>query len=166
MLTHLLEDLRHGLRVFAAKPGFTLVAVLTLALGIGANTLVFTLIDGVYLSQLPYRDAGRLVDLYATWGSGGPDNVSIPDYVDLHRDVPALADSALYTDASFNLVEGSAAPERLAGLRATPSLFSTLGAAPALGRAFADDEAVPGHDHVAVLTDTLWRNRFGADPNI
>ncbi len=166
MFMRLLEDLRHGLRVFAAKPGFTLVAVLTLALGIGANTLVFTLIDGVYLSRLPYREAGRLVDLYATWGSGGPDNVSIPDYVDLHRDVPALADSALYTDASFNLVEGAAAPERLAGLKVTPSLFSTLGVAPVLGRAFADDEAVPGHEHVAVLTDTLWRNRFGADPRI
>ena len=166
MLAHLLEDLRHGLRVFAAKPGFTLVAVLTLALGIGANTLVFTLIDGVYLSRLPYRESDRLVDLYATWGNGGPDNVSIPDYVDLHRDVPALADSALYTDVSFNLVEGAAAPERLAGLRVTPTLFSTLGVTPVLGRAFADDEAVPGHEHVAVLTDTLWRNRFGADPNI
>ena len=166
MLTHLFDDLRHGIRVLAAKPGFTLVAILTLALGIGANTLVFTLIDGVYFGGLPYRDAGRLVDLYATWGSGGPDNVSIPDYVDLHRDVPALADSGLYTDVSFNLVEGAAAPERLAGLRVTPSLFSTLGVAPVLGRAFADDEAVPGHEHVAVLTDALWRNRFGADPRI
>jgi len=166
MLTRLFDDLRHALRVFAAKPAFTLVAILTLALGIGANTLVFTLIDGVYLSRLPYRDDARLIDLYATWGSGGPDNVSIPDYVDLHRDVPALADSALYTDASFNLVEGAAAPERLAGLRVTPSLFSTLGVSPVVGRAFADDEAVPGREHVAVLTDTLWRNRFDADPRI
>jgi len=166
MLSHLIENLRHGLRAFAAKPGFTLVAVLTLALGIGANTLVFTLIDGVYLGALPYRDADRLVDLYATWGSGGPDNVSIPDYVDLHRDVPALTDSALYTDVSFNLVDGAAAPERLAGLRVTPSLFSTLGVSPVLGRAFSNEEAVPGKEHVAVLSDTLWRNRFGADPRI
>ena len=166
MLAHLLDDLRHGLSVLAAKPGLTLVAVLTLALGIGANTLVFTLIDGVYLSALPYRESDQLIDLYATWGSGGPDNVSIPDYVDLHRDVPALADSALYTDISFNLVEGAAASERLAGLRVTPSMFSTLGVSTVLGRVFAADEAVPGREHVAVLTDALWRNRFAADPRI
>ncbi|HEY2394914.1 MAG TPA: ABC transporter permease [Rudaea sp.] len=167
MLGHLIEDLRHGLRAFAAKPGFTLVAVLTLALGIGANTLVFTLIDGVYLSALPYRDADALVDVYATSArfGAGPDNVSIPDYVDLHAQVPALADSALYTDASFNLVDAGA-PERLPGLRATPSLFSTLGVGAARGRVFEADDAVPGRDHVVVLSDALWRNRFGADPRV
>jgi len=129
MFAHLLQDFRFGLRLLLAKPGFALAAILTLALGIGANTLVFTLIDGVYLSTLPYRDADSIVDVYATNSKdgGGVDNVSIPDYVDLHTSVPAFADSALYTDASFNLV-ASGAPERLQGLRATPSLFSTLGA--------------------------------------
>jgi len=78
MLSHLFDDLRHGLRVLAAKPGFTLVAVLTLALGIGANTLVFTLIDGVYLGALPYRDAGQLVDLYAAWGAAVPTTCRFP----------------------------------------------------------------------------------------
>ena len=167
MLTHIFEDLRHGLRVFAAKPGFTLVAILTLALGIGANTLVFTLIDGVYLSTLPYRDADSLVDVHqsSTQFGGGRDNVSIPDYVDLHAGVPALADSALYTDASFNLV-ASGAPERLGGLRTTPSLFSTLGVSAALGRVFGDEEAVVGRDRVVVLSDATWRNRFNADPQV
>jgi len=167
MLTHLFEDLRHGLRVFAAKPAFTLIAVLTLALGIGANTLVFTLIDGVYFSTLPYRDADALVDVHqgSTHFGGGWDNVSIPDYVDLHAGVPALADSALYTDASFNLV-ASGAPERLQGLRATPSLFSTLGVGAAVGRVFGADEGVAGRDHVVVLSDAVWRNRFGADPQV
>ena len=164
MLTHILQDLRYGLRLLARKPGFALAAILTLALGIGANTLVFTLIDGVYLSTLPYRDADALIDLYSSTAQfgGGVDNVSIPDYVDLHSQVPALADSGLYTDASFNLVD-SGAPERLQGLRATPSLFSTLGSAAALGRVFSADEAVPGHEHVVVLSDALWRNRFNAD---
>jgi predicted permease len=167
MFTHLIEDLRHGLRVFAAKPGFTLVAVLTLALGIGANTLVFTLIDGVYLDTLPYRNADELLDVYAASArfGDGPDNVSIPDYVDLHAQVPALADSALYTDASFNLVDAGA-PERLSGLRATPSLFSTLGVGAARGRVIGADDAMPGRDHVVVLSDALWRDRFDADPQV
>jgi len=166
MLTRLFDDLRHGLRVLLAKPGFTLIAALTLALGIGANALVFMLIDGVYLRTLPYRDAGTLIDVYQTSRlAGGEDNVSIPDYVDLHAQVAAFADSALYTDASFNLVDG-ATPERLQALKATPSLFSTLGVGAAFGRVFGADEAVSGHDHVVVLGDALWRNRFDADPGI
>jgi predicted permease len=167
MLSRLLNDLRFGLRSLLAKPGFAAAAILTLALGIGANALVFTLIDGVYLSELPYRNAGELVDVYASSSKfgGGIDNVSIPDYVDLHSGVPALADSALYTDASFNLVNGGT-PERLQGLRATPSLFSTLGVAAAKGRVFSNDEALPGKDRVVVLSDALWRNRFDADPAV
>jgi predicted permease len=167
MLTKILPDLRYGARMLLSKPGFALAAIFTLALGIGANALIFTLIDGVYLSELPYRDADALIDMYQTSSKfgGGVDSVSIPDYVDLHAGVPALADSALYTDASFNLVEGGA-PERLQGLRATPSLFSTLGIGAALGRVFSAEEAIPGKEHVALLTDALWRNRFDADPRI
>lgn len=167
MASNILHDLRFGWRMLFAKPGFAVAAILTLALGIGANALVFALIDGVYFGQLPYRDAGMLVDLYSssTKFGGGADAVSIPDYVDLHTGVPALIDSALYTDASFNLAERGA-PERLQGLRATPSLFSTLGVSAAIGRVFATDDAVVGRDRVVVLTDALWRNRFDADPNI
>ncbi|MDR3389694.1 MAG: ABC transporter permease [Rudaea sp.] len=167
MFARLFQNLRFGLRLLLAKPGFTFIVVLTLALGIGANTLVFTLIDGVYLSPLPYRDAGQLVDVYASYTKqgGGVDAVSIPDYVDQRTAIPALADSALYTDASFNLVDGGA-PERLRGLRTTASLFSTLGVIATLGRAFDANEAVAGHDRVVVLTDSLWRNRFNADAQI
>lgn len=163
----MLRELRHALRRLLARPGYAFTAVLTLALGIGANVLVFTLIDGVYLRPLPYRDADDLIDVYATQSisGGAPDSVSIPDYVDLHAGVPAFADSALYTDASSNLVEGGA-PERLHGLRATPSLFSTLGATAALGRVFEADDAVPGREHVAVLADALRRNHFDADSRV
>jgi predicted permease len=163
----LLHDLRYGLRMLLAKPGFTAAAVLTLALGIGANTLVFTLIDGVYLNDLPYRHADELVDVYASQAisGGGVDSVSIPDYVDLHNGVTAFANSALYTDASMNLADGGA-PERLRGLRATPSLFDTLGAGAVIGRTFADDDASAGKDHVVVLSDALWRNRFNAEAQI
>jgi len=85
MFSRLLSDLRFALRGLVAKPGFAAAVILTLALGIGANALVFTLIDGVYLSDLPYRDADELIDVYGSWGKmgGGIDSVSIPDYVDL-----------------------------------------------------------------------------------
>ncbi len=165
--TNVLRDLRFGWRQLCARPGFAAAAILTLALGIGANALVFALIDGVYLGELPYRQASALVDVYSSMSKfgGGFDTVSIPDYVDLHAQVPALEDSALYTGASFNLAEDGT-PERLQGLRATPSLFSTLGVGAALGRVFGADDAVAGRDRVVVLSDTLWRNRFDADPNI
>jgi len=167
MLTNLLRESHRALRALLARPGFALAAILTLALGIGANTLVFTLIDAIYLSSLPYRDAGALVDVYATntKQGGGVDNVSIPDYLDLRDGVPAMSDSALYTGVDFNLVD-SGAPERLRGLRATPSLFSTLGTGAALGRTFDADEAVAGRNRLVVLTDTLWRDRFNADPAV
>jgi len=167
MLAATIRTLYKSLRMLSARPAFAITVVLTLGLAIGANTLVFALIDGVYLSPLPYRDADALVDVYAssTKRGGGVDNVSIPDYLDQRAGVPALSDLALYTNASFNLVD-SGAPERLRGLRATPSLFSTLGVGAATGRTFGEDEAVAGRDRVVVLTDTLWRNRFNADPNV
>jgi len=166
-MTNLLRDIRRAARALLLRPGFAFTAIATLALGIGANALVFALIDGIYFGELPYRDADALVDVYATAAKqgGGVDNVSIPDYVDLAAGVPAFADSALYTDVSFNLVDNGA-PERLHGLKATPSLFSTLGAGAALGRTYDAAEAVAGRDRVVVLTDTLWRERFNANPAI
>ncbi len=167
MMANTLRDVRFGWRQLMARPGFAFAAILTLALGIGANTLVFALIDGVYMRDLPYRQSSALVDVYSSMSKfgGGFDTLSIPDYVDLHTQVPALADSALYTGANFYLAEGGA-PERIEGLRATPSLFSTLGVGAASGRVFAADDAVVGRDRVVILSDTLWRNRFDADPNI
>jgi len=167
MFDTLRQDFRYGLRSLASRPGFTLAAVLTLALGIGANTLVFSLISGMYLKPLPYRDDAALVDIEDTYPKMGLAAVgmSIPDYLDRRTQVPALADSALYTDQSFNLAENGA-PERVAGIRATPSLFSTLGVAPLLGRAFNDDEATIGADKFVVLGNAIWRNRFDADPKV
>ena len=167
MLDSLFQDLRYGLRALASRPGFTIAALLTLALAIGANTLVFSLIDGIYLAPLPYRDDAALVDVENRYPSMGLEatGASIPDYLDRRAGVPALVESALYTDENFNLaIDG--APERVHGIRATPTLFTTLGVAPAFGRAFTDDEAQTGADRVAVLGDAMWRNRFNADPRI
>ncbi len=167
MFDSFFQDLRYGIRSLTARPAFTIAALLTLALAIGANTLVFSLIDGIYLTPLPYRDDATLVDVEDRYPSMGLDatGASIPDYLDRRDGVPALAESALYTNDNFNLaIEG--APERVHGIRATPTLFATLGVSPVLGRAFNDDEAQTGADRVVVLGDAMWRNRFNADPGI
>lgn len=167
MWDKLINDLRYALRTLMARPGFSAAVVFTLALGIGANALVFSLIDAVYLKALPYRDDAALVDLSNRYARSGPQRagVSIPDYLDRRSGVPALADSALYTGASLNLsTEGG--PQRLQALRVTPSLFSTLGVGAMLGRTFSDDEADAGKDKVVVLGNSLWRNGFNADPGI
>ncbi|MEO7324075.1 MAG: ABC transporter permease [Dokdonella sp.] len=167
MFDNLMQDLRYGLRALMKKPGFTAAALLTLALAIGANTLVFSLIEGIYLKPLPYRDDAALIDIENTYPKMGlaATGASIPDYLDRREQVPALADSALYTGDNFNLAE-SGAPERVHGIRATPSLFSTLGVSAALGRTFTADESISGRDKVVVLGNALWKNRFNADASI
>jgi predicted permease len=164
MLETMLQDLRYSVRSLIARPGFTAAVLLTLALAIGANTLVFSLIDAIYLKPLPYRDDAALIDLSNDYAKSGPIHagVSIPDYLD-RREATSLADSALYTDTSVNLTVDEK-PVRLHALYATPSLFSTLGVGAAVGRTFADDEAVAGRDKVVVLGNALWQSRFAGDP--
>jgi predicted permease len=167
MLTHLLQDLRYGARMLVAKPGFALAAVLTLALGIGANTAVFSVINALLFRPLPFADSSRLVEIHNTY----PHNdlliagVSIPDYLDRRERAAALSDSALFSMRSYNL-SAAGAPQRLNGILTTPSLFSTLGVAASLGRTLAADDARAGQDHVAVLGHDLWKNQFGGDPGV
>jgi predicted permease len=167
-MSTLLPDLRYSLRTLLAKPGFLVVAVLTLALGIGANTAIFSVLYGLTLRPLPYADAERLVEIHNTYPNMGLENAgtSIPDYLDRREQATALEDIALYTGQNVNLADEGAAPERLVGLKATPSLFTTLQASAALGRVFDDTHAVLGNDQVVVLSHALWRNRFNADPGI
>ncbi len=160
----ILHDIRFAARALRARPGFVAAAVVTLALGIGANTAIFSIINTFMLKPLPYPDGDRLVEIHNTYPGHGLLNagVSIPDFIDRRERADALEDSALYTWNGFNLAS-SGTPERLLGLVATPSLFSTLGVSPLLGRPFNDDEALPGNDRSVILTFELWRNRFGAD---
>jgi predicted permease len=167
MLTHLLQDLRYGLRMLLAKPGFTLAAVLTLALGIGANSAIFSVINGLLLRPLPYADGERLVYVYNTYPTMNLEfaGTSIPDYLDRRERAEGLEDLSIYHDASFNLAE-QGAPQRLVGIVASPSLFSTLKVNAEMGRVFTADEAEPGREHVVVLSDAFWRNQFAADKSI
>lgn len=168
MFSTIWSDLRYTARALIARPGFALAAVLTLTLGIGANTAIFSVLHGLLLRPLPYPDGERLVQVYNSYPNMGLADAgsSIPDYLDRREQASGLADLALYTGQAFNLADDGAAPERLNGLRATPSLFSTLQVPAALGRVFDEQHAVPGSDRVAVLSHALWSNRFNADPAI
>src|SRR6185436_7794983 len=159
-----MQDLRYALRSFRKQPVFTLVAVLTLTLGIGANTAIFSLLYQTLLRPLPYGAADRLVFVWNTYPLMGlpQASVSIPDYLDRKFQAPAIEDAALFMGRVANLAE-EGRPEQLQALAVTPSFFSTLGRQPFLGRGFTDDEAKPGADKFVVLTYALWSSRFGAD---
>ena len=162
----LIQDLRYAVRTLLKSPGFTLVAVITLALGIGANTAIFSAVSAVLLRPLPYPDAGRLV---AIWGSRGPDRqllTAYTDVMDFRAQRTGFEEIGVIRGQSVNLT-GREAPERLGAEYVTAEVFGVLGARAALGRTFTADEAAPGRGReVAVLSDGAWRNRFGADPQI
>ncbi|HKE48009.1 MAG TPA: ABC transporter permease, partial [Rhodanobacteraceae bacterium] len=168
MLQHLASDVRYGVRSLLARPGFFAAAMLTLALGIGANAAVFSVINTLLLKPLPFGHSEKLLDVYNSYPGNGLINagVSIPDYLDRRAQADALADSALFTQKSFNLAEAGTTPERLTGVVTTPTLFSTLEVTAARGRVLGDDDATAGNEHVAVLSHALWTMRFGADPGI
>src|SRR5687767_1495695 len=129
-----MHDIRYAIRALRQQPLFTLVAVLTLTLGIGANTAIFSLLYQVLLRPLPYPDAGRLVFVWNTYPLMGlpQASVSIPDYLDRKTQADAIEDAALFTMRSLNLAQ-EGRPEQLRGLAVTPSFFSTLGRQPFLG---------------------------------
>jgi predicted permease len=162
-----MQDIRYALRTLRRQPIFTLVAVLTLTLGIGANTAIFSLLYQILLRPLPFPDADGLVFVWNTYPLMGlpKASVSIPDYMDRRTQAPALEDTALMTSRTLNLAE-QGVPEQLSGLAVTPSFFTTLGRQPFVGRAFSDEEARPGADKVAVLTHGLWVSHFGGDTSI
>jgi predicted permease len=167
MFNTLRQDLRYSLRALLAKPAFVFAAVATLALGIGANTAIFSVINGLLLKPLPYNDGERLVQVYNVYPNMGLNyaGTSIPDYLDRKAQAEGLEDLAMYTGESFNLA-ADGPPQRLVGLRATPSLFSTLQVQAALGRVFTEAEAEIGADKVVVLSYSAWQSQFAGDRNI
>jgi predicted permease len=158
----MMEDLRFALRALVNRPMYTLITVLVLALAIGANTTVFSVFNGFFLRPLPYPDDDRLVVVYNTYPKSGLEfaGTSIPDYLDRREQAPSLEELAIFTGTQRTLgLEGE--PERIFVPRVSPSLFSTLGVSPLMGRVFSDDEATLGSDRVAVISHSLWSTRFG-----
>ena len=163
----MLSDLKFALRQLAKAPGFSAIAILTLALCIGANSAIFSVVHAILLKPYPWPDSEKLVYVYNTYPLTGMANagISIPDYLDRRAGVSGFADSAMFTRRNLNLASAGE-PERIVGLRTTPSLFTTLESHALLGRELGESDAQPGNDQVVVLSHTLWKNRFGGDPAI
>ena len=163
----MLNDLRYAFRQLTKNPGFTAVAVLTLALGIGATTAIFSVVYAVLLRPLPYREPERLVQLYETGlrAGGSRDWVSFPNFLDWRRQNQVFEEVAAYRYWPIT-VAGEGTPETLLGLQVTSGLFSVLGVHPSLGRTFLPEEDQPGKGNVAILSYGLWQRRFGGSQSI
>src|SRR5215212_8556503 len=167
MFGDIIQDLRYGLRTLRKHPGFTAVAVVALALGIGANTAIFSVVNTVLLRPLPYKEPDRLVMVWEdATKSGYPRNTpAAANYVDWRDQNGVFDGMAALADQSFNLT-GLGDPERLEGKRASANLFGLLGVEPLLGRGLLPEDDRPGAGRVAVLSHGLWQRRFGADPKV
>ncbi len=167
-LTELRQDLAGTIRTIKKQPGFAATVVGTLGLGVGATTAIFVLIRSVLLAPLPFRAPAELM-VIEQFMPGNPATsigaMSPPNYLDVKATIPALASAGAYYDNEATLT-GAGAPARLIAPAVTPSLFTTLGVAAALGRTFAEGEGAPGRPNVVLLSHHLWTERFGADAGI
>ena len=162
-----MNDLKFAFRQLVKNPGFTTVAVLTLALGIGANTAIFSVIDAVLLKPLPYREPDRLVMVWEDASFiGFPRDTPAPaNYADWKAQNQDFEDMAATDWRSFNLI-GDGEPEKIQAYGVTANFFPLLGVQPALGRVFLPDEDQPGANRVAILSHRLWQTRFGGARDI
>src|SRR5512146_1822943 len=160
-----LQDLRYGVRTLLKSPGFALIAIITLALGIGANTAMFSIVNGVLLRPMPYPQPERLLKLYTRMPQFEQASVSYPNFLDWQQRSRSFEQMAAYRNDNFNLT-GEANPERLRGLMMSATMFPTLGVKPIVGRVYTPEEDRRGAAPVVVLTSSFWRTRFGADRNI
>jgi len=163
-MQQLLQDVRFGLRMLAKNPGFTAVGVLTLALGIGANAAIFSVVNAVLLRPLAMQDPSRVVYIQEKWQGIFP-NLSAGNFADLQRQSTSFTKLCASNDASFNLATAEAS-ERVQGEMATADCFATVGVQPIAGRVFTANEDRPGRGQVVVISERLWRTRLHADPAI
>ena len=161
------RDLRFAIRSLRNSPGFTLVVTLTLGLGVGLNTAIFSVVDGVLLEPLPYTEPGRVMTLWEanTQLDIRQDQVSAGTYRDWAERAETFDALGAYSFESF-VLGGTDQPEGIAGARVSPSVFDVVGIAPELGRAFLDSEASPGNDRVVILSGAFWAQRLGGDPEV
>jgi putative ABC transport system permease protein len=162
------QDLRYGARMLMKKPDFTLIAVITLALGVGANTAIFTIVSAVLLRPLPYPESERLMEMGRSHvGEGGVNSLSAPKFIFLRDNCQSFEaiTGTQVMGSNFHLSDESQS-EYISGLYATSDFFRVLGVAPAVGRGFTAEEDSPAGERVAILGDGLWRRRFGADAGL
>ena len=162
----LLQDLRYGVRTLAKTPGFTAIAVLTLALGIGANTAIFSVVNTVLLRPLPYQNPGQLVNIFATAKMFNFPNLglSAPDIEDIRKQNTVFSQMTTYGYTN-QVLTGQGAPQEIAGLRASAEYLPMLGVQPLYGRVFQPGEMEAGQDREIILSYKMWREHFGSDPH-
>jgi predicted permease len=163
-IENLWQDLRYGVRMLVKNPGFTLIVVITLALGIGANAALFSLVNGVLINPLPFPQPEQLVALNQRLPNTGAGSISYPNFLDWQRENQSFSAMAVSRSSSFALI-GAGEAERVRGRRCTANLFSVLGVKPVLGRDFAPSEDERGAAPVVIISAELWQRRFGASPD-
>jgi putative ABC transport system permease protein len=164
----LIQDIRYGLRLLLKNKGFSAVALLALALGVGANTAIFSLVNGVLLRPLPFPNAEQIVYFEGRNPAQGitDSNISFPDFLDWSQQTDLFSSSSAYYTGNSNLAADGAEPERVPRAGVTSGFFSVLGVQPALGRAFVPEDDKPDTVTVAIISHGLWKRRFGSDPGI
>ena len=166
-MENLLKDIRYSIRMLRKNPGFTVVAVIALALGIGATSAIFSVVNAVLIRPLQFKDAEHLVRIWGKFDKAGiPKNwISEPELLDLKEQTQSFEDIAAYQSSGVNLT-GNADPIRVNSASVNAGLFSLLGVQPSFGRTFAEEEDQPGRDKVVLASNALWRSRFGSDPEL
>jgi putative ABC transport system permease protein len=159
------QDVRYGLRVFLKNPGFSAVAVLTLALGIGANSALFSVVNGVLLNPLPFTNPNELVAVYSQTGTFQESSISYPNFLDWQKDNHSFAYLGAVRGDDFNMT-GVGEPERLHAHMISADFFPALGLKPLLGRNFRPEEDVAGAGPVAILGEGIWKRKFGSSPDV
>jgi hypothetical protein len=158
---HLKQDIRCGLRTLRKSPGFAIVAILTLAVGIGANTAIFSFIDAVLLKGLPYRDSSHLIELTQKNPQGDDDSISPGDFVEWRSSAQSFEEISFAGAATYYTMTGIGDPDEVCGVPVSHDLFRVLGVQAALGRTFASDDR-----QSVILSDRYWRSHFSANPHI
>src|SRR5580700_10318096 len=164
-MTTLLQDLRYAIRMVLKSPGFAAIAVLTLALGIGANTALFSIVNGVLLNPLPYPHSEQLVAVYANTPGFDHAPVVYLNFLDWQRDTQTFSSMAIYRNQNYNFI-GTGEAERLTGYMISADFFSTLGTRPVLGRDFRADDDHAGATPVVMLGGGFWKRKFGSSLEI
>jgi len=163
----LIKDIRYGVRGLVKRPGISFIAIITLAIGIGANSAIFSAVNALLLKPLPFPELNRVVAIWDKMPSRGVlhNEVTVANYLDWRAQSQSFEQLALYRWWSTNLA-GVEQPERIQGFLVTANFFDALGMKPIMGRNFTEEENSPGKDSVAIITHSLWQRRFGGDPNI
>jgi predicted permease len=164
-MTTLLQDLRYAIRILLKSPGFAIIAILTLALGIGANTAIFSVVNGVLLNPLPYPHPNEVVTIGGTSPGFTEASISYPDFLDWVRDNHTFASLAAYSETSFELV-GQGEPQHVSAMEVSATFFPLLGVNPILGRNFSPSEDIPNGPPAVILSGGLWEAKFGSAPDI